>query len=60
MLDEWRELSVTLGQTVDIIGASEKSSGLAVDIDKDGALLVEIEGRIEKIIAGDVSIRPRK
>ncbi|MCC5466872.1 biotin--[acetyl-CoA-carboxylase] ligase [Pelosinus baikalensis] len=59
MLDEWRELSVTLGQTVDIIGASEKSSGLAVDIDKDGALLVEIEGRIEKIIAGDVSIRPR-
>ncbi|SFM18341.1 biotin--[acetyl-CoA-carboxylase] ligase [Pelosinus propionicus] len=58
MLDEWRELSVTLGQTVDIIGVSQKSSGLAVDIDKDGALLVEIEGRIEKIIAGDVSIRP--
>jgi BirA family biotin operon repressor/biotin-[acetyl-CoA-carboxylase] ligase len=58
MLNEWRELSVTLGQTVDVIGGSKQFSGLAVDIDNDGTLLVETEGGIEKIIAGDVSIRP--
>lgn len=60
MLDEWRRLSVTLGQTVDIIGGIETVRGLAVDIDKDGALLVEINGRMEKVIAGDVSIRPQQ
>jgi BirA family biotin operon repressor/biotin-[acetyl-CoA-carboxylase] ligase len=59
VLDDWRELSVTLGQTVDVLGGSKEFSGLAVDIDNDGALLVQTEDRIEKIIAGDVSIRPR-
>jgi BirA family biotin operon repressor/biotin-[acetyl-CoA-carboxylase] ligase len=59
VLEEWRKLSVTLGQTVDVLGGSKQFSGLAVDIDNDGALLVQTEDRIEKIIAGDVSIRPR-
>jgi BirA family biotin operon repressor/biotin-[acetyl-CoA-carboxylase] ligase len=57
VLDDWRKLSVTLGQTVDVLGGNKQFSGLAVDIDNDGALLVQIEDRIEKIIAGDVSIR---
>jgi len=59
VLDDWRELSVTLGQTVDVLGGSKQFSGLAVDIDNDGALLVQTKDGIEKIIAGDVSIRPQ-
>ena len=35
--------------------------GVATDIDEDGNLLVRIsDGTIKRIVAGDVSIRPRK
>ena len=62
MLDEWREYSVTLGQEVNVIGVGEHESfsGKAVDIDDDGALLINVSGTVRKVLAGDVSIRPRK
>ncbi len=60
MLDEWRELSVTLGQQVDVVGSGRNFSGTAIDIDHDGALLVQTEQGLEKVLAGDVSIRPHQ
>ena len=60
VLDEWRKYSVTLGQAVNVIGVKETFAGTAVDIDEDGALLIDTpEGR-RRVLAGDVSIRPRK
>jgi len=59
MLDEWRELSVTLGKKVNVVGCGREFSGLAVDIDNDGALLVQTDDALEKVLAGDVSIRPQ-
>lgn len=59
ILDDWRRLSITIGQAVNVIGPNEQYSGLAVDIDEDGALLVETDGQVRKVIAGDVSIRPK-
>ena len=60
VLDEWRKYSVTLGQEVNVISVNETFSGVAKDIDADGALLVETpEGEVRKVLAGDVSIRPR-
>lgn len=59
VLDEWRRYSVTLGQEVNVIGIRESFSGRAVDIDSDGALLIESGGRIKKVLAGDVSIRTK-
>jgi BirA family biotin operon repressor/biotin-[acetyl-CoA-carboxylase] ligase len=48
----WRELSDTLGRTVTVDGVS----GVAVDIDADGALVVnDAEGRRHRVVAGDVS-----
>ncbi|SHJ47898.1 biotin--[acetyl-CoA-carboxylase] ligase [Propionispora hippei] len=58
ILKEWRRLSVTLGQTVQVVGPDKQFSGLAVDIDASGALLVQTDGSLETVIAGDVSIRP--
>jgi BirA family biotin operon repressor/biotin-[acetyl-CoA-carboxylase] ligase len=47
----WRELADTLGRTVTVDGVS----GVAVDIDVDGALLVhDAEGRRHRLVAGDV------
>ena len=61
VLAEWRALSVTLGQTVDVLAPGRRFSGVARDIDADGALLVETAAGVEKVLAGDVSIRtPRR
>jgi len=47
----WRELADTLGRTVTVDGVT----GVAVDIDVDGALLVhDAEGRRHRLVVGDV------
>ena len=60
IFDLWREYSVTLGQNIRVIGVGtgETYEGTAVDIDNDGALLVKKDGQINRVLAGDVSIRP--
>jgi BirA family biotin operon repressor/biotin-[acetyl-CoA-carboxylase] ligase len=53
-----RERSATLGRSVDVLGEQERWQGLAVDLDFDGALLVQEEGgKVRRVIASDVSIR---
>lgn len=59
VLNEWKVYSITLGQVVNVIGIDRTFSGLARDIDEDGALLVETENGVERVLAGDVSIRPK-
>lgn len=64
IFSEWRRYSITLGQMVRVIdargGGQEAFVGKAVDIDDDGALLVDTaEGR-RRVLAGDVSIRPQQ
>lgn len=58
----WRGFAVTLGQDVRVIGALGKETfdGRAVDIDEEGALLVETADGVRRVFAGDVSIRPQK
>ncbi len=58
VLEDWKSLSVTLGQEVRVIFGEENYTGKAIDIDKDGCLLVDTGKKVERVIAGDVSIRP--
>lgn len=59
-LEEWKELSVTLHQSVIVKAPGGEYEGEAVDIDRDGNLLVKRDdGMIERIVAGDVSIRSK-
>ncbi len=58
VLEDWKSLSITVGQDVRVIMGDENYTGKAVDIDKDGCLLVDTGETIERVIAGDVSIRP--
>ncbi len=60
VLELWRSGSVTLGRMVDVFGVGRKFSGIALDIADDGALLVETAGGLERVVAGDVSIRARE
>lgn len=58
VLEDWRKLSVTLGKEVRVIYSDENYIGKAIDIDKDGCLLIETKKGVQRILAGDVSIRP--
>jgi len=58
VLAAWRGESITLGRMVNVIGPDKTFAGQAVDIDADGALLVLTESGTERVLAGDVSIRP--
>jgi biotin-(acetyl-CoA carboxylase) ligase len=49
--ERWRALAETLGQTVSIDGVQ----GVAVDVDEDGALLVDADGRRRRVVAGEVA-----
>lgn len=56
---EWRKYSCTLGQEVKVIAPDKTYYGTAVDIDEEGLLIVRKQnGTEEKVVAGDVSIRP--
>lgn len=58
-LEEWKQLSVTLHQDVEVRAPGNTYVGHAIDIDRDGNLIVRLpNGKTERIIAGDVSIRP--
>jgi BirA family transcriptional regulator, biotin operon repressor / biotin---[acetyl-CoA-carboxylase] ligase len=58
VLAAWRQESVTLGRWVNVIAPDKSYAGKALDIDSDGALLVETAEGVERVLAGDVSIRP--
>lgn len=59
ILKKWKNLSSTLGSAVHI-SDGEEIEGKAVDIDSDGALVLELEdGSRTRIIAGDVSLRKK-
>jgi len=61
VLKEWRQYSITLGQEVKVIGVrdGEVFYGKAADIDDEGALLVDTAAGRQRVLAGDVSIRPQ-
>ena len=55
----WRKYNVTLGKEVRVISAigGKNFSGMAVDLNHDGALVVEAEDGRHAVYSGDVSIR---
>ena len=55
----WRDRLLGLGEEVTIIGIDgRKRQGVMVDVDENGVLLLkQADGSIEKILAGDVSLR---
>lgn len=51
---EWKKYTVTLGRQVRIVTQREESEGKAVDVDDNGALILELaNGERKKIIYGD-------
>lgn len=58
VLAKWKELSLSLQCPVRINTLNNSWDGWAEDIDEDGALLLRLpDGRMQRLIAGDVSLR---
>ncbi len=57
VISQWKQYTVTLGRQVRIVTHLEESEGLAVDVDENGALVLELaNGERKKIIYGDCFI----
>jgi BirA family biotin operon repressor/biotin-[acetyl-CoA-carboxylase] ligase len=57
ILEEWRRYSATLGHEVSVTGPNASFTGKALDIAEDGALLVATGDKVERVVAGDISLR---
>jgi BirA family transcriptional regulator, biotin operon repressor / biotin---[acetyl-CoA-carboxylase] ligase len=54
VVTEWKKYAVTLGRRVRIVTQREETEGTAVDVDENGALVLELaNGDRKKIIYGD-------
>jgi len=54
VISEWKKYTVTLNRRVKIVTHQEVSEGLAVDVEQDGALVLELtDGTRKKIVYGD-------
>ncbi len=57
ILDAWRALPTVLGQRVSVEELRGRWEGVAVDLDREGALLVRRDdGAVQRVLAGDVRI----
>lgn len=56
ILQRWRERSTILGRRVQIVGV-QTFEGLAEDVDMEGALLVRTLSGVQRVYAGEVSLR---
>jgi BirA family biotin operon repressor/biotin-[acetyl-CoA-carboxylase] ligase len=56
--EEWRDKLVTLGKNVRITAGETVYEGVAESVARDGSLLLRgMDGRLTKIVAGDVTLR---
>ena len=54
VIPEWKRHTLTLGRPVKIVTTRETLEGVAVDVDENGALLLQLsDGSIKKIVSGD-------
>ncbi len=59
-MEEWKGMTNTLGAWMRVENG-EAIEGRALDIDSDGALIIELtNGARKRILAGDVSLRKGK
>lgn len=56
ILREWKNYADFLGCQVEVTSPTGKSAGLALDVDRDGALVLKLEdGATKRVFVGDIS-----
>ena len=59
-LQELRRADICRNQQVDLVSDTAITHGVCLGIADDGCLLLEAEGKIRRIVAGDISLRPTR
>jgi BirA family biotin operon repressor/biotin-[acetyl-CoA-carboxylase] ligase len=57
IIDFYKENMAYKNEEISILGIGEEIKGVLKDIDSDGALIVQTEDGVEKIISGEISLR---
>lgn len=57
MRSDWEALSSLNGRVVTVAGPAGAMTGRVLGLDEDGALRLDAGGRVERIVAGEVTIR---
>lgn len=57
MLADWQRRDIFINQAVEIISANQSTRGICRGINANGALLIEINGKVKPIYGGEVSLR---
>ena len=53
--DAWRRLDWLCGKEITIVSADERITGQAAGVDEDGALLVDIDSRRQRVVSGSIT-----
>jgi len=60
ILKRWKNYAGFLGHKVEVTSSTEKMSGLALDVDLEGALVLRLEDKTRRrVFVGDVSLRAK-
>jgi BirA family biotin operon repressor/biotin-[acetyl-CoA-carboxylase] ligase len=58
VLDEWKKHAGFLGCQVEVVSLDERLTGLALDVDRSGSLVLKLgDGTVKHVFAGDVVLR---
>jgi BirA family biotin operon repressor/biotin-[acetyl-CoA-carboxylase] ligase len=58
VLDEWKKYAGFLGCQVDVVSMDERLTGLALDVDNSGCLVLKLgDGTVKHVFAGDVVLQ---
>ncbi|OGD45675.1 biotin--[acetyl-CoA-carboxylase] ligase [Candidatus Bathyarchaeota archaeon RBG_13_46_16b] len=58
VLDEWKKYAGFLGRQVKVVSMDERLTGLALDVDNSGSLVLKLgDGTVRHVVAGDVVLR---
>ena len=58
MLADWRTVDALFGQPVEVHHGSATIAGVARGIDRSGALVLETADGVQRLVSGDVTVRP--
>lgn len=57
LIEEYKSYSLVLNNEVYILKGNDKTKGIVTDIDKTGAIILKTKDGIDRIVAGEVSLR---
>jgi len=56
-IDQWSQLDALADAPVKVISATATTLGTARGVDRDGTLLVDVDGELQRFVSGEVSLR---